>query len=182
MRLLQRNIADSSGLKVLDAGCGEGKNAAFLAQQGAEVEAIDISDLAIQNARRQWPEMRRLTWRVGDIRCLDFQPEYYDVVVAYGVLHCLQSPAEIHTTLLRLKQTTRPSGYLVLCAFNQRRQELGAHPGFTPCLLSHTEYTSLFSGWQIIAVSDADLTEFHPHNHIEHTHSLTRILARKEQR
>jgi hypothetical protein len=56
---------------------------------------------------------------------------------------------------------------------------LSAHPGFSPCLLSHADYTTAFSGWEILADSDSDLTERHPHNNIEHTHALTRLLARK---
>jgi tellurite methyltransferase len=181
VRLLQRYVPDFSGLSVLDAGCGEGKNAAFLARQGARVDAIDVSELAIRNARLQWPDLTGLIWEVGDIRCIELPREHYDVVVAYGLFHCMQCAAEVGATLLRLREAIRPSGYLVMCAFNERRQELSAHPGFTPCLLSHVKYVGLFSEWQIIAASDADLTERHPHNAIEHTHSLTRILARKEQ-
>jgi 2-polyprenyl-3-methyl-5-hydroxy-6-metoxy-1,4-benzoquinol methylase len=181
LRLLQRQGLTFPGLNILDAGCGEGKNAAFLARQGALVDAIDVSEVAILNGCRQWADLAGLRWQVGDVRQFELPQEYYDVVVAYGLLHCLPSVPEVLRVLTRLQDTTRRSGYLVLCAFNVRHQELEAHPGFVPSLISHAAYLATFSGWQIIADSDSDLTERHPHNNIEHTHALTRILARKAQ-
>lgn len=180
VRLLQRQIGSFSGLETLDAGCGEGKNAAFLAGGGAVVDAIDLSMLAIGNGRKQWADLAGIRWQVGDIRHVELPPQHYDAVVAYGLLHCLPSVAEIHNVLTRLQCATRKSGHFVLCAFNARRQDLnGAHPGFAPCLLSDADYLRAFSGWEIIAHTDSDLTEIHPHNNIEHTHALTRLLARK---
>ncbi len=44
--------SDFSGLKVLDLGCGEGKNALYFAERGAEVVGIDISRVAIESARQ----------------------------------------------------------------------------------------------------------------------------------
>jgi hypothetical protein len=46
------------GLRILDAGCGEGKNAVFFAQRGAFVRAIDVSALA---ARGRSPIFTRRT-------------------------------------------------------------------------------------------------------------------------
>lgn len=182
VRLLQQRVGSFSGLRILDAGCGEGKNAAFLAGGGAVVDAIDLSRLAIGNGRQQWADLANIRWQVGDIRQIDLPLQHYDVVVSYGLLHCLPSAAELRNVLMRLQGATRESGYFVLCAFNARRQDLnGAHPGFAPCLLSDADYLSAFSGWEIITHSDSDLTEIHPHNNIEHTHALTRLLARKEQ-
>ncbi|HLJ48976.1 MAG TPA: class I SAM-dependent methyltransferase [Bryobacteraceae bacterium] len=180
VQLLQQHLSAFSGLRILDAGCGEGKNAAFLARQGAFVDAVDLSDIAISNGRRHWQELSGLSWQIRDIRRVELPREHYDVVVAYGLLHCMPSIPELMDVLARLQNATRVSGHFVLCAFNSRRQELDAHPGFAPTLLSHADYLAAFSGWQIVAASDTDITERHPHNNIEHTHALTRLLARKE--
>lgn len=77
-------------------------------------------------------------------------------------------------TIVRLS-----GAYNVICAFNVRRQELDAHPGFSPTLLSHEDYLAAYASWDLVKESDSDLTETHPHNNLEHTHSMTRILARK---
>ena len=177
---LRRQMVTFSGLRILDAGCGEGKNAACLAREGAIVDAIDLSELAVRNGRQLWAALTGIRWQVGDIRYVDVPPQHYDVVVAYGLLHCLPSVAELLSVLTRLQSATRGAGYFVLCAFNSRRQDLIAHPGFTPSLLSHADYLKAFLAWEIVAESDSDLTERHPHNNIEHTHAMTRIVARKE--
>jgi tellurite methyltransferase len=145
VRALCSYITSFGGLKVLDAGCGEGKNAVFLASKGAMVDAIDISSRAIQNGLRYWPKDLRIRWAVGDVRSLDLPQDHYDIVVAYGFLHCLTSTAEIENVLTRLQCATRQTGYHVICAFNSRRQELHAHPGFTPSLLTHDAYTNAYS-------------------------------------
>jgi tellurite methyltransferase len=179
VRALCPHVTDFNGLRVLDVGCGEGKNAAFLASRGAKIDAVDISLRAIQNGMRHWPKDIRIRWAVGDVRSLELPQDKYDIVIAYGFLHCLSSTAEIRTVLARLQSATRHSGFHVVCAFNSRKQELQAHPGFAPSLLSHGDYLKAYSSWQVALVSDSDLTERHPHNMVEHTHSLTRILVRK---
>jgi hypothetical protein len=67
----------------------------------------------------------------------------------------------------------------VICAFNDRFQDLSAHPGFSPTTLNHNIYLDIFSDLETIQAHDRDLHEIHPHNGILHTHSMTRILARK---
>lgn len=84
--ILRAEIGDFSGLRVLDAGCGEGKNAAYLARQGADVEAIDASALAINNGRRAFGTHPHLRWRVEDVRVAQFRDGEFDVVIAYGVV------------------------------------------------------------------------------------------------
>ena len=164
---------------VLDAGCGEGKNAMYLGTRGAYVRAIDISAFAIENARKAWEETKNISWEIADIRKITLPGSEYDIVVAYGLLHCLSSADEIRLVVNKLQNATKVGGYNIVCAFNNRAQDLTAHPEFTPCLIGHQFYLDLYAGWEIIETSDADLTETHPHNNIEHTHSMTRLLTRK---
>lgn len=180
VRRLPEFVDSFDGLYVLDAGCGEGKNAAALAQRGARVDAFDVSEYAVENGRRQWPELDSIRWRVADARNEELPPDHYDLVIAYGFTHCLADEAEIADLVSKLQATAKASALHVLVAFNDRRQELAAaHPGFHPTLLSHARYLDLYAGWEILVASDTDLTETHPHNQIEHTHSMTRLIARK---
>jgi len=179
VRRLPEFVSEFRGLEVLDAGCGEGKNAAFLAQQGARVDAFDVSEFAVENGRRQWPDLDGVRWRVADARNEDLPVNHYDIVIAYGFTHCLADKAEVARLVDRLQAACKPTGLHLLVAFNDRRQELEAHPGFHPTLLPHAGYLNLYSGWELLTTSDTDLTETHPHNQIEHTHSMTRLIARK---
>ncbi len=179
LNALVRDLGSFRGLRILDAGCGEGKNAVFLARRGAIVDAVDVSTIAIENGMRTWGRQGNVRWMVADVRDMALECDY-DVVVAYGLLHCLADSSEVATVVSRLQEATAVGGFNVLCAFNDRRQELAeAHPGFVPCLLRHPDYVEFYASWKVLAASDEDLTEEHPHNNIEHTHSMTRLLARK---
>jgi len=178
---LEEIIPCFKGLHVLDAGCGEGKNALYLADRGAVVEAYDISQLAIQHAEgfRSNHQKENVFFHAQDIRTIDPGVGSFDVVIAYGLMHCLPNENEVRSLTTLLQNATKEGGYLILCAFNGRFQDLSAHPGFSPTLLPHATYLGMFNRWQTLEASDKDLHETHPNNNILHTHSMTRIIARK---
>jgi 2-polyprenyl-3-methyl-5-hydroxy-6-metoxy-1,4-benzoquinol methylase len=172
--------SDIQGMKVLDVGCGEGKNAAFLAERGAAVTALDVSPHALANARQTWPNTPRIQWILSDVAASDLPDGPYDLVIAYGLLHCLSDQRTVEDTVRAIQRNTVPGGWNILCAFNSRHQELAeAHPGFAPCLLPHAVYLGAYSAWRLVLASDKDLYETHPHNGVPHTHSMTRLLAQK---
>lgn len=170
-------IADVRGLKVLDLGCGEGTNAAWLASLGCQVTAVEISPTALQHAQQLWPDAE-VAWINADSTQLAIGLEEFDLIVAYGLLHCLTSD-EIPSLVTRMQTATRPGGWNVLAVFNDRSQDLSGHPGFYPTLLPHEYYHSLYERWELVTATDLDLHETHPHNNIPHSHSLTRLIARR---
>jgi cyclopropane fatty-acyl-phospholipid synthase-like methyltransferase len=177
---LSRRISSFAGLQVLDAGCGEGKNSIYLANKGALVTAFDISNTAIEHAKvEQQRSGSQIRFIVADVDDVCLSTSNFDIILAYGLLHCLRDKAHIDHTVKKLQNATRQSGYFAICAFNDRHQELSAHPGFTPTVLQHQHYVHLFSEWDLLVCTDSDLVETHPHNGIQHTHSMTRVLARK---
>lgn len=178
--LAARDI-DFNGTHILDAGCGEGKNAVFFAHRGARVHSLDISETAITNARRAWGDSDNPTFEVADIVVIPTGEQEYDVVVAYGLLHCLADTTTITAVVEKLQRATKTGGYNIVCAFNSRNQDLRAHPTFNPCLAAHEFYLGLYADWELLTHSDADLVETHPHNGIEHHHALTRLIARKSR-
>jgi tellurite methyltransferase len=73
-------------LKLLDIGCGEGKDAVFFARCGYEVSAFDISDAGIEKAKRL-AEKSRVKVRVFKANIWDFRlDEKYDILYSSGVL------------------------------------------------------------------------------------------------
>lgn len=175
-RFLRENSVES--MRVLDAGCGEGKNAAVLSKFGAQVTAIDCSKAALRNARAAFGEYG-VTWSHGDIRSLNANESEFDLVVAYGLLHCLRSDAEIAAAVRNLQALTALGGWNIVCAFNDREHDLSAHPGFSPTLMPHNSYIQLYADWSVTFSSDENLYETHPHNNIPHVHSMTRLIAQK---
>jgi len=180
MQDLERHLPDVLGLRVLDVGCGEGKNAIYFARRGALVHALDISEHAIKNAKQAWSYHSNILWNIADIRSMMFSEQEFDVVIAYGLFHCLLNPEEVSQTVFKLKNATRPGGFHVVCTFNNRYQDLTlAHPRFFPVLLSHQYYVQCYNDWTVLHATDQDLHEIHPHNKVPHVHSMSRIIARR---
>src|SRR5260221_14544035 len=113
--LVQRFIAKvpCKGLCVLDLGCGEGKNAYALAHAGALVTAVDCSELAIANGRRAFAD-GEIEWVVSDGATYLSHCEQFDVIVMYGLLHCLPSLKAISTMIVSAIRQTRQGGYHIV--------------------------------------------------------------------
>ena len=144
------------------------------------MRAFDVSPLAIRNARIAWGELKNVTWEVADLRTLPLEAIPFDVIVAYGVFHCLSAAEEICSAARRLQQATIAGGYNIVCAFNSRHQDFRhAHPRLRPTLLRHEDYQLIYSDWDLSTASDSDLYESHPDRNIPHVHTVTRLLAQK---
>src|SRR6476619_2206042 len=79
---------NSKNLRVLEVGCGLGTDGAQFAKAGADYTGVDLTDAAIDLARRRF-ELFGLTGKlqVADAENLDFPDESFDVVYSHGVLH-----------------------------------------------------------------------------------------------
>src|SRR4029077_14149287 len=122
------------------------KNAAFLSQRGARVRAIDISEAAIRNGKVAFGNGIGIEWTQGDIRAIELEKKYA-VVIAYGLLHCLPSDADIGKMICKFQNATILGGYNMLCALNDRRQDMSAHPDLNPTLIPHQRFLDLYDGW-----------------------------------
>lgn len=89
--------------KVLEYGCGPGSAAFDLARLGAEVYAIDISDVAIdQTLEAALKEGLKINASVMDAENLSFEDNSFDTICGSGILHHLdlaRSYKEINRTL-----------------------------------------------------------------------------------
>ena len=78
-----------SGIKVLDAGCGEGTLSIMMAQKGAIVTAFDLSEPNISASRRYALENKvgdKIEFLIGDAEKLPFPDNSFDLVVSSHVL------------------------------------------------------------------------------------------------
>lgn len=94
--------------RVLDMGCGEGKDAVFLSRNGYRVSAFDLSDAGLQKARQLAQACRTgVDFFKADL--LTYQPSQpFDIVFASGVLHYL--PPEQRRVLLDALKACTPVG------------------------------------------------------------------------
>lgn len=74
------------GKKVLDVGCGTGRFSRTLADWGAIVVAVDLSE-AIYVAQENSGTRDNIIFAYADLFKLPFPTGYFDVILAWGVLH-----------------------------------------------------------------------------------------------
>lgn len=81
-------FSQARGLRVLEIGCGLGTDGAQFARAGADYTGIDLTEAAIELARRRF-ELFDLPgeFRTADAENLDFADDTFDVVYSHGVLH-----------------------------------------------------------------------------------------------
>lgn len=174
-------IKEYNGLKVLDLGCGEAKNSIYLAKKGCIIDAFDISEFAISNAKSKMSDSLNININQDDVKNLSFTQSNYNIIISYGLFHCFDDKAQVDRVVGNCLYSLKNGGYIIICAFNSRKQDLSAHPGFNPLLLDHSDYLNYFDKHEIVFESDEDLFETHPHNNIPHMHSMTRLIIRKNE-
>lgn len=104
--------------KVLDVGCGNGRNSIFLAKSGFQVDAIDFSqksiDWACENARSQSVEVN---FYCDSIFNLCTSPHTYDYIFDSGCLHHIK-PHRRNQYLKTIYSMLKPEGHFGLVCFN----------------------------------------------------------------
>jgi SAM-dependent methyltransferase len=75
-----------SGDRVIDVGCGCGATSIALAQRGAQVHGIDISEPMLARARERSQGLNNLAFSQLDAAAADFAPEHQLVFSRFGVM------------------------------------------------------------------------------------------------
>ena len=107
---LKRALEDIPiGLPVLDAGCGKGHFSLFLMELGYKVFGIDISNRALQEARKIMPNG---CWGLASLEDgLPFKEKYFAAIWCSEVLEHI---FDVYSFLAELNRVLAESGKLVL--------------------------------------------------------------------
>ncbi|MCE0722913.1 MULTISPECIES: SAM-dependent methyltransferase TehB [Legionella] len=139
-------------LKVLDIGCGSGRNPLFLALMGHEVTGIDHNEAAIKKMRQivHEEEITTLTPIVHDLHTpLSLKREAYNLVIATVSLQFLDA-ARIPSLLKELQEATVAQGiHFFVFPIRSEQFEL---PTFFTYLAEHEELYHYYQncGWSIL--------------------------------
>lgn len=113
-QLLRGRIAPP--MRILDAGCGGGRNLVYLLQAGCDVLAIDRDPAAVAAVRdlaaRLAPALPAGNFRVGAVEDLDLPAASVDVVLSSAVLHFAADEARFEAMVAAMWRVLRPGGLL----------------------------------------------------------------------
>ena len=103
-------------IKLLDVGCGEGKDAVFFARNGYLVTAFDIADAGVEKTKRL-ADRFAVDINVFKANILDFRLDAkYDVIYSSGAFHYI-TPELRHEIISNYKMNTSINGINVINAF-----------------------------------------------------------------
>ena len=106
----------TSGMRVLDAGCGAGRNLHYLMRAGFDVSGIDESPAAIDATRRLAarlaPHLAPTVFRVEPVETCSFADASFDFVISSAVLHFARDETHFQMMLDEMWRVLRSGGML----------------------------------------------------------------------
>jgi tellurite methyltransferase len=113
-QLLRGQIA--AGMRILDAGCGSGRNLVYFLRQGWEVFGVDSDPRALEATRQLAaliaPRLPAGNFRLENIEAMSFPDDFADVVISSAVLHFARSDDHFRAMLEGSYRVLKPAGLL----------------------------------------------------------------------
>ena len=104
------------GMRILDAGCGTGRNLVFLMREGYEVFGVDADAHAIHAVRRMAlalaPHLPMDNFRAEPLERITFPDSFADVVLSSAVLHFAEGDDQFTAMLDGTWRVLKPGGML----------------------------------------------------------------------
>jgi tellurite methyltransferase len=176
LRVLELFPADK-GKRLLDMGCGEGRNAIFFAKNGYEVSAFDLSQIAVEKTRKLAKEADvDIKVFQEDIRTFRITEEY-QIIFSTGTLQYI--PQEDRNGVINnYKEHTVTNGINVFSVLVEKPFIITA-PDQEPTarMWKSGEIFQHYHDWKIEHCNEEI---FNCHSiEIPHQHAVNRIIARK---
>jgi SAM-dependent methyltransferase len=110
----------SGGKRCLDIGCGDGKNLIYLENNGWTVDGVDKSKLALAGAEKRFGKnnfIKKGNLILKDVVSYEYTKNFYDLVVCYGLYHCLNDE-ELKVTHKKMVSSLKKGGLIAFATLN----------------------------------------------------------------
>ncbi len=144
---------------MLDAGCGTGENALYLASLGLPVLGVDVAETALAMARKKADERGlQVEFVAADAFRLDRLGRRFETVLDCGLFHSFDRD-ERPRYVASLASVTEHDGTLHVLCFSDQGPDTGPHP------VTQEELKAAFNartGWSVAAINSHRIeTRFH---------------------
>jgi len=104
------------GMRVVDAGCGSGRNLIYLLQSGYEVFGVDADDEAVESVRMLAaslaPHLPGANFRAEAVEHMSFPDGFADAVISSAVLHFARDDRQFEAMVLEMWRVLKRGGLL----------------------------------------------------------------------
>lgn len=141
------------GGRALDVGCGTGRNALYLSQNGFNVDAWDVNENSLQTLRQivQTEHIDHVQIQRRDLNTDTSITGQYDFIYCTVVMMFLEAKT-IAPLIAQMQQATVPGGYnLIVCAMDT--PEIPVQPDF-PFAFQPGELRGYYEGWKIVKYNE----------------------------
>ncbi len=139
----------TSGQRILDAGCGNGRHAIACLEKGHEVVCSDISEGQLEMARKnceKYISSGNIEFVKADLLELPFDDNSFDGVMAIAVIHHLKTRPERTKALQELTRVCKPGGKVLVSTWSMN------HKRFEP------RENGTIRGVEVVGPTDQDVT------------------------
>ncbi len=102
------------GMRIVDAGCGSGRNLIYLLREGYEVYGADMDAQSVDSVRslaqKFAPTLPPSNFRVEPVEHMSFSDAFADVVISNTVLHLASDDAQFESMLQGTWRVLKPDG------------------------------------------------------------------------
>lgn len=149
-QFVRARVADAEPGRAVDLGCGNGRNAVWLARRGWHVEAVDISSVGIEQARQRSERAGvHVAWEAGD--ALEWTPaEPLDLVL---VVYLHMEMPELIGLLAKAATWLAPGGRLLYIGHSRTNIERGVGGPSNPDVLAEiADLAAAADGFRVVAL------------------------------
>jgi len=137
--------------RALDIACGQGRNSLYLAERGFEVVAIDVSAVALAEARKRAESNQlHIDWRQTDLEDVQLDEAAFELIVNFNYLQ--------RSLIGQITRAVKRGGHVIFETYLIDQKEIG-HPKNPDYLLRHNELLEHFHEFRVLYYREGRFSE-----------------------
>lgn len=104
----------STGDKILDAGCGGGRNLTWFLKNEIDIYGVDKDPAPINHLKSSHTDFDEKKFQVAEIDNLPFENNYFDHLLSSAVLHFAKSTLHFKSMIKEMARVLKPNGSLFI--------------------------------------------------------------------
>ncbi|MEG0873282.1 MAG: class I SAM-dependent methyltransferase [Clostridia bacterium] len=156
---------------IIDLGCGSGNDTKYLLEKGKKVIPCDYSEKAVENVRKNFPEVQRAEC-FDMTKGLPFPENFTDIIISDLSLHYFTEETT-HRVLEDIHRVLKPNGLLIFRVNSVNDVNHGAGEGMeiepnfyqtedgrTKRFFNDEDIQRFFEGWDIFYKQEETMTRY----------------------